>query len=934
MALAETARLIAQLVLDDKLTPGVGKALGSVERLESGFSRASRGAGQLAAGFARSGAIVAGAAVTGLGAAAKAAIDFEDAFAGVVKTVDELELAQAGLTFDRLREDIRGLARDGFGTHEELSGIAEAAGALGVAAKDIIPFTRQVALLATTTDLTAEGAATALGHLQNVLQLTGDEYDNLAASVVDLGNKGASTESQILGIAENAGSAATLIRLAADETLGWAAATANLGIEVEAGGTALQRVFLESQKIVAASGKQLDVMAKTAGTTGDAFKQAFAKDASGALEDFVNGLGKLDAASQIDVLKQLGFSDIRVTRVLLGLANDTDGLSEALHTSADAWEEATAAQIEFEKRQQTVKSAFARLKAGITDAAITLGEGFAPALGRAAKRLAEFLSQDANRSALKNLGEDIGKSIDSIDWKQVLEGAKTFVAVLKQAVSFATRLLDAVMALPTEVKAAGLALFGLDKLSGGLITAGIGNIASGLVSGIVRSLGAQLPGIGKAFVQPVFVTNFPPGLGLGGAGGVAAGTAAGGVRGLLGNLLKFIPVVFAAELANQLEPVSSDIAKRIQRDFIGGPLIDVKLDDLQWPFGPKNTPKILPEIFGGNGLLGGTSEDGRARGGSFGPATGLTAIAQDIRDVLRDGLKDIAENGPRRAEHERTGTRENLVALFHGPLKDALVAAGQRTSYLLSADLSKALPKTLASDIRRMKVIQEQLQATGDTKNAELVGSYIKALQDRLDEINRDKPSNRTKDDAFVRDAKAAAEASQKASEAAREAARIAKVIATSGPPPSRPPTRPEKDDIVVKVEVPPSDRTKDDAFIPVLKSQGAKLDALRDAANRTKDDTVAALGRNASAVGAGLQRTRADVVAAQNATKAATSTGLLLNRLAILSVANAIRNWKPNPTQVVVRPTIRTTVTPRTIEREERTYHSTGNPLTPVKSW
>ena len=36
----------------------------------------------------------------------------------------------------------------------------------------------------------------ALGQMKNVIGLTGDEFDNFAASLVDLGNKGNSTEAQ------------------------------------------------------------------------------------------------------------------------------------------------------------------------------------------------------------------------------------------------------------------------------------------------------------------------------------------------------------------------------------------------------------------------------------------------------------------------------------------------------------------------------------------------------------------------------------------------------------------------------------------------------------------------------------------------------------------------------------------------------------------
>jgi hypothetical protein len=139
---ADTAKLMAELGFTDKLTPGVNKALGSVGRLESGLGRVGKGAGQLSAGFARSGAIIAGAAVTGLGAAAKAAIDWEDAFAGVVKTVNEADLNAAGLTFDDLADSLRKMSTEMPNSAQELALIAEQAGAMGIAGQDIEAFTR------------------------------------------------------------------------------------------------------------------------------------------------------------------------------------------------------------------------------------------------------------------------------------------------------------------------------------------------------------------------------------------------------------------------------------------------------------------------------------------------------------------------------------------------------------------------------------------------------------------------------------------------------------------------------------------------------------------------------------------------------------------------------------------------------------------------
>lgn len=537
MAVADTARLIAELSLDDKLSPKVKTALGSVNKLESGLSRIGRGAGQVSAGLTRAGTRIGIALGAGLAGAAKAAIDWEDAFAGVVKTVD---LAGQRITFDDLERGLRDLATTMPNTAQELAGIAEQAGALGIAGDDILSFTKQVAILASTTNVSADEAATALGQLQNVIGLTGDEFDNFAAALVDLGNKGASTEAQILEIARRAGGAAKLFGIAKDETLGWAAAAANLGLNEELAGTALQNVFVKLLPKFTAGAKDLQ---KVTGMTAKQLKKSFKEDAGGAIEDLIAQLGAMPKDQRLAAVQDLFGKGSGITRLVMGLADSYEkNLKPALDTSTEAWEEATAAQIEFDKRNATVRSAFARLKNGIIDAAISLGEGFAPALGNAADKLAAFLKQDKNRQALQDIGKRIGDAIDKIDWDEVLKGARSFADVMRVAFDWATRLFGVLNKLPTEVKAAGAGFLALNQLSGGLIGGGLGNIVGGALSPVLRNLGASLPGVGKAFVQPVFVTNMP----VGGLGGGGALTAAGGMGGIAGFLAKAIPIAAIA----------------------------------------------------------------------------------------------------------------------------------------------------------------------------------------------------------------------------------------------------------------------------------------------------------------------------------------------------------------------------------------------------
>ena len=75
----------------DQFSATANRVVGSLNRIQGAAGQVGRGVGQLGAGLARVGAVAATVAAGGLIAAAKAAIDFEDAFAGVRKTADLTE---------------------------------------------------------------------------------------------------------------------------------------------------------------------------------------------------------------------------------------------------------------------------------------------------------------------------------------------------------------------------------------------------------------------------------------------------------------------------------------------------------------------------------------------------------------------------------------------------------------------------------------------------------------------------------------------------------------------------------------------------------------------------------------------------------------------------------------------------------------------------
>lgn len=522
--MADVAKLTVQLGLRDGLSGPLGRLQGRLGSFQGGLGQVGKGVGQVGVGLGRIGLIAGGLAVTGLVAAARSAIEFEDAFAGVRKTVDATP-PQLQKISDGLREMSRTMPI----AVTDLAAIAEQAGALGIARQNILEFTRVVALIGITTDVSSDQAATALGQLSNVLGLTAKDYDNFGAALVDLGNKGASTESQILAIAARSGSAAHLIGVSKAATLGWASAVANLGVEVEAGGSAIQQFFLQSLKDLQ-DDKTLNLMAKTAGLTGTAFKKAFQQDATTALQAFLTGLGKLPKALQLQVLDDLGLKGIRLQRVLLGLAGSNKNLVDSLNISGRAWRENAALQEEARKRFETTKSALQILGNNVNDVGITIGSSLLPPLARVSKAIVQLVQQ--HQPEIERFGKEVGNALSRFvsdfeagKFNDVIDSLKTILSVGKS-------IAGVFLSLPKEVIAALVGFTLANRASGGLLGTGLGNILGGLkdaiagalTGGLKGGLGGILGGRGSTPFNPLFVKV------VGGLPGLPGGGPTGGFK--------------------------------------------------------------------------------------------------------------------------------------------------------------------------------------------------------------------------------------------------------------------------------------------------------------------------------------------------------------------------------------------------------------------
>ena len=438
--------------------------------------------------------------VAGAGLVVKAAIDYESAFAGVKKTVDET----ATVSYQKLSDGIRQMAKELPASAVEIANVAEVAGQLGIKTEDILSFSRTMIDMGESTNLSAEEAATAIAKIANIMGLTSDEYSKFGAAVVDLGNNFATTEKDIVMMANRLAAGGKLAGLTAPEILGLATAMSSVGIEAEAGGTAMTQTLTAIGNAVALTTKDsaddLALIAKVAGTTSEEFQQAWKEKPAEALQSFIKGLNTAhEKGANVDaILMKLGMTGVRQGNMLKSLALSSDKMSAAVQRSNQAWKENTALTNEANKRYETTESQLKMFRNQITDLAIEFG-------GPLIKALRSGL--DAVKPWLNNLA-DLAKKFSSLSTEQQQN-------IIKWGLMAA---------------ALGPAL----KLLGGGVS---------VIGGFVKAIGGLSKGIGFLSGSVKYLANIPAGLNaLAGSAGTAetamAGmsTSAGSMTGAIGAL--------------------------------------------------------------------------------------------------------------------------------------------------------------------------------------------------------------------------------------------------------------------------------------------------------------------------------------------------------------------------------------------------------------
>lgn len=298
--------------------------------------------------------------VLALGATAiKASLDFESTFTSVRKTVDATEVE-----FDALAASSKAMSTQIAASTGEINEVMATAGQLGINKNYLADFSRTMIDLGNSTDIVANEAASTLAKFANITNMDQSLFGNLGATLVDLGNKFATTESSIMEMSLRLAAAGHQVGLSEAQILGFAAALSSVGIEAEMGGSAFSKALVKMEVAAATGGEALEDFARVSGLTAEGFKSLFENDPAAAFQAFITGLSRMDeeGISAIATLSDIGIAEVRLRDTLLRAVNANELFARTQDVAINAWQENTALTVEAGKRYATTESRLINLK--------------------------------------------------------------------------------------------------------------------------------------------------------------------------------------------------------------------------------------------------------------------------------------------------------------------------------------------------------------------------------------------------------------------------------------------------------------------------------------------------------------------------------------------------------------------------------------------
>ena len=306
----------------------------------------------------------------GLAFAAKEAMKFETAMAGVKKVAEGTDEQYA-----KLSDELKKMSAELGISAAEMADLAAAGGQLGIPIEKLSEFTAIASKMSVAFGMTAEEAGNAVATIANVFQLPIGEVEKLGDAINVLGNNTAAREKDIVAAMARIGGTAKQFGLAADEAAALADAFIALGKPPEVAATAIN-AMLQKLQTAQSQGKGFQAALEGIGTSADEMAANIAANPQQALTDFLHKLEGLDKQSRALMLSQLFGTEYSDDIALL--VGSLGEYEKALGLVADKGQVVGAMQKEVANAMSTSEAQIAKAKQEIINVAIEVGEKLLP----------------------------------------------------------------------------------------------------------------------------------------------------------------------------------------------------------------------------------------------------------------------------------------------------------------------------------------------------------------------------------------------------------------------------------------------------------------------------------------------------------------------------------------------------------------------------
>lgn len=318
-------------------------------------------------------AAVSAASIASIRAVVGTSVEYERAFANVVRTTDFTSI-KVGEAARVMRFELMQLANEIPVAFGQITEIATIGNQLGIAQADLVNFTETVAKFAATTDVTIENAAMSFGRIGELLDVS--DFNALGSAIAFAGVNAVATETQILAVTKEIATTAKQAKFAAPDVVGLATALGSLGIAPEAARGSIIRSFAAINAAISAGGASLKAYADIAGMSADQFASTWQQSGSIAFDALLKGLqAASDSGQNLDsVLRGLGIRNVRDIQTLQKLGDNYDVYTQSIKDANIAFEEGIFLSQAYGVVQETVAAKLGVVQNQLNNLLAGLGE--------------------------------------------------------------------------------------------------------------------------------------------------------------------------------------------------------------------------------------------------------------------------------------------------------------------------------------------------------------------------------------------------------------------------------------------------------------------------------------------------------------------------------------------------------------------------------